>query len=279
MHAGDLTKILIFYGVALGLAVVLAVGGGLTDTTTYMLAPLAGVIVALLATGNFRHRSAWAGLGLHRPGLAALPLAVLVPVAVVGAGFAIALATGSLAFAVPADVFGMPLDALVWALPLALVLNTLTWSLAEEIGWRGYLLPRLAALGTMRALILSGFLWGLWHLPLLFFTTLYHAGENLAVFVPLFLAAATAAGVFIGALRLSTASVWPAALAHSAHNLSVAVFTAFVIGASPEASLIAGEAALSTIAGYGFAGLLLVRHLGRPSAPSYPAPTALAHVG
>ncbi|REJ33335.1 MAG: CPBP family intramembrane metalloprotease domain-containing protein, partial [Bacillota bacterium] len=40
------------------------------------------------------------------------------------------------------------------------------FALGEEIGWRGYLLPQLAGLGRRRALLLSGFLWSIWHLPL-----------------------------------------------------------------------------------------------------------------
>ena len=38
--------------------------------------------------------------------------------------------------------------------------------LGEELGWRGFLLPRLAARqGPLRASLVVGLLWGLWHLP------------------------------------------------------------------------------------------------------------------
>jgi membrane protease YdiL (CAAX protease family) len=36
----------------------------------------------------------------------------------------------------------------------------------EELGWRGYLLPRLMPLGKRRAYLLVGVIWGLWHAPL-----------------------------------------------------------------------------------------------------------------
>jgi hypothetical protein len=38
--------------------------------------------------------------------------------------------------------------------------------LGFEIGWRGYLLPRLLPLGPLMASLLNGFLWALWLMPL-----------------------------------------------------------------------------------------------------------------
>jgi hypothetical protein len=40
-------------------------------------------------------------------------------------------------------------------------------ALGGEIGWRGYLLPRLQSLGQPLAPLLTGVLWGLWFLPLI----------------------------------------------------------------------------------------------------------------
>lgn len=52
------------------------------------------------------------------------------------------------------------------AIPFALGLQVITGALGEELGWRGYLLPRLAKhLGRLRAGWLMAGLWALWHLP------------------------------------------------------------------------------------------------------------------
>jgi hypothetical protein len=50
-------------------------------------------------------------------------------------------------------------------LPLWALLLT-PFSLGEEWGWRGYLLPRLLPLGQWPALLISGAIWGFWHAPL-----------------------------------------------------------------------------------------------------------------
>jgi len=55
-------------------------------------------------------------------------------------------------------------------LPLLLVVGIVSSSVVgfgEEVGFRGYLLPQLAALGRGRALLLSGLLHAIWHLPIL----------------------------------------------------------------------------------------------------------------
>ncbi len=40
------------------------------------------------------------------------------------------------------------------------------FGLGEELGWRGFLLPRLMPLGKTKAYLLLGVIWGLWHAPL-----------------------------------------------------------------------------------------------------------------
>ena len=56
-------------------------------------------------------------------------------------------------------------------LPLSSFLGPLVFfvfSLGEEIGWRGFLLPRLMPLGKVKAYIILGIIWGLWHGPIIY---------------------------------------------------------------------------------------------------------------
>jgi membrane protease YdiL (CAAX protease family) len=77
---------------------------------------------------------------------------------------------------------------------LAIAAVALTQSLREEIGWTGYLLPRLRSLDLRRAMFVRGLGQGLWHVPLILLTASYHPAGNRVVVVGLFLATMTVAG-------------------------------------------------------------------------------------
>jgi membrane protease YdiL (CAAX protease family) len=52
-------------------------------------------------------------------------------------------------------------------LPLGILINTVILTSSEELGWRGWLQPRLAHLGFWPMSFLVGLIWGIWHGPLI----------------------------------------------------------------------------------------------------------------
>jgi uncharacterized protein len=235
-------KAFLFFGIAFGLTLAVSLlAPFLGDATPiiHMFTPLLAVLLMLLVvTRDGYTKASWSALGLHRAGLRAWGLALLVPFLILGFGYSVVWLTGIASFVVP--VGGVPVT-----LPLLLVVGIVSSSVVgfgEEVGFRGYLLPQLASLGRGRALLLSGLLHAIWHLPILLLTPYYHDAGNLLIVVPLFLATLTLAGVFYGYLRLTTESVWPATLAHGAFNSFWSTFTAFTVTASPLAlEYLAGE--------------------------------------
>lgn len=110
---------------------------------------------------------------------------------------------------------GVPLLATVG------VVATVTWALGEELGWRGFLLPRLTEhFGFTGAALASGLIWAVWHYPALLWGN-YNAGTNPVYAIACFSCMVVAMSFVLGWLRLHSASVWPCALLHASHNVVI----------------------------------------------------------
>ena len=89
----------------------------------------------------------------------------------------------------------------------------------EEIGWRGWLLPRLIdRMGVRRAVAATALIWALWHVPFELSGVQHVVGVS-----PLILAVTAPAGIFasglvIGWFWIKTESIWIVSLAHGALN-------------------------------------------------------------
>src|SRR5918994_1176373 len=189
---------------------------------------VAALIMLLVLTRDGYSREGWKVLGLHRLGLSVWWIAFGLTLLITVAASAVVWATPLASFIVPE---GGLIDSLLSFL-IQVVLFTLTFALAEEIGIRGYLLPKLVSLGRTRALALSGLVFATWHMPLILLTPVFPVGNKL-ISLPLFYATVVAASFVYGYLRLYTGSVWPASLAHAAHNAAWGALGAFTLTSYP----------------------------------------------
>lgn len=265
----SLMKASLYYVIAFGLAVLVAavlismpeLGERLGPIDLYMLTPMAAVLLMLLVvTRDGKSKAGWKVLGLHRLGLRSWGMALLAPFFLFSCTYAIAWTMGIGRL----DLSRLPgVSEILFFLIEATILG-----LMEEIGWRGYLLPHLVSLGRTRALLVSGLLHGVWHLPVILMTSTYHESGDRLIVVSLFLLSLTAAGVLYGYLRLTSDSVWPAALAHGSINTSMALFAmATVAVSSPELlEYWAGESGVLSLLGITLlAGWLILRLNRKPN--------------
>lgn len=78
---------------------------------------------------------------------------------------------------------------IIWLLPL------LTYSIFEEIGWRGFLLPHLQSkYNAFKSTIILTVIWALWHLPFFFYRFNFSAGIAVGFFF----------GIFVGSIILTS---------------------------------------------------------------------------
>jgi membrane protease YdiL (CAAX protease family) len=110
---------------------------------------------------------------------------------------------------------GKFLSTILVALPVFFI-----FAIFEEVGWRGYLAPKLAALGINRylAAILVGVVWASWHLPYLRELAWVYSSEDLATFIPRFYLVCIALSLVYGEIRNISGTFWPAILMHAVTN-------------------------------------------------------------
>jgi membrane protease YdiL (CAAX protease family) len=100
----------------------------------------------------------------------------------------------------------------------------------EELGWRGFLQKELAFLGFWRSSALIGFIWGLWHAPLILQGHNYPqhpvAGVLMMTLLCLLLAP------IFGYIRVKARSVVAAAIIHGTFNATYGLSIVFVHGGS-----------------------------------------------
>ncbi|WP_318386994.1 type II CAAX endopeptidase family protein [Microbacterium maritypicum] len=223
-------------------------------------------VAALIVTFAMRvpapgQRARFLGLWPLRPAKRVIWLMVagwLVPPLLVGLGVLLSAALGfvqldltfsalaaELEKAVPAGTPLPPVQVVVFAqlamIPIGALFNSL-FAFGEELGWRGWLLPALRPLGTWPALILSGVIWGVWHSPIILLG--YNFGRTDITGILFMIGGCVAWGVLLGWLRLRSASVWPAVIAHGSLNAAAGLI--LIVAATQPDLALAGPLGVAT---------------------------------
>lgn len=237
-RATALRRAALFYAIAVSLTLALALvlpHAGITPLLAIPTPVIATALVITFATPRGERRAAWVGTGILRwPSWRGVVIGVLAPASIVTVSFAAATAVGVVRF----PNLSMADSAIIGVLRnvgLPLTIFALVF-LGEEIGWRGYLLPRLREVTTGRwAAVLTGACHAVFHLPLLLLTTTYQSAGNRLIVVPMVMVTLTFGGVFYAWLRLTTGSIWPVSVAHSAFNNVMDGFAKAGVVSSPAA--------------------------------------------
>lgn len=253
----------VFYAITLALAIVVRLFvpwiGEASLPLTMLTPTIAAVIMLVWLAPEGGFRTAIASLGLTRAGFKGWPLAIGGPAIIHAVGLAVLALAGLTILAMP-DVGG-PAYLVIPDILAGLVIGTV-FALGEEVGWRGYMLPRLTGMSVIAAMLLVGFLHGVWHLPIMLTTDYYHSSGNPLLVVPLFLVTVTLAGIFYGFLRIWTGSVWPVAIAHAAANTAWNISGKVATTQSPMVQeYIGGESGVIMIVGLMVFGYFIVRYM------------------
>jgi len=229
--------------------------GGLGGAWAWMVLPLmytptlASIVARLAGREGFGDVSfRWGGA----VGTRASVTAWLLPVAVGLIAYGVAWASGLAEFAMPSGgmLAGMtaPIPRFLAMIPVALTVGTLQSCISafgEEVGWRGYMVPRLVEAGVPHADILSGLIWCVWHVPLILWGG-YAVGEYPWLSAVLFVASIMPVALLYFRWRMASGSVWPAVIAHGSWNVVIqGVFDRYTQGA--HAATWTGESGVLTV--------------------------------
>jgi membrane protease YdiL (CAAX protease family) len=99
--------------------------------------------------------------------------------------------------------------------------GSLSRTLGEEIGWRGFLVTELAkTMSFTSTALISAVVWACWHYPVLIWGD-YNAGTPTWYGLTCFTVLVFGASFIFAWVRLKSGSLWTAALLHASHNLYI----------------------------------------------------------
>lgn len=260
-NAKDMRNVIIFILLSFGLSWVAALplwlGDGLESpwflpiSIAMMLTPATAALFVVIFLERPPQKAGALGLWPMKPAgrlIGYLALALITPIILVLG----ALPLGALLGVYPADFVAfsafrqqleeqltdagladltLPIGVLValqlFMIPLGALLNLIP-AMGEELGWRGWLLPKLMPMGTVPALLISGLVWGLWHAPLVLLGYNYPDAPAWLALI-MMTGMCTLMGAVFAWLRIRSASVWPPALAHGSLNAAAGTHLLFAM--------------------------------------------------
>lgn len=133
-------------------------------------------------------------------------------------------------------------SALLMFIPGTLVASVT--ALGEELGWRGFLVPRLVPrFGLVGTSLITGGLWAAWHYPLLWIAP--EVPSTPRYFQAMcFTVMAVGLSFLMTFLRVAGQSVWPAVLLHASHNVWIQGFFDRLTAHSTNAEWWSGESGI-----------------------------------
>jgi membrane protease YdiL (CAAX protease family) len=224
--------------------------------------PSIAALVLATMVGRSELRRLLAGFSLSRLSVRWTVVALVLPLAMMVAAIAVSVA----AFGAPSPAVRFSLAGVVLAEFVRVLF--LGGPVGEELGWRGFALPRLQQhRNSLDASILLGLVWGLWHLPLYFVpgtgqSEILRAGASPAFAIGGFLGWTIGLSVlFTWLFNQTRGSLIVVILFHAAVNL--AAFLPSAVGSVGAASLL--NVLITWLVAIG-----VVLHFGRPRLASPP---------
>ncbi len=98
------------------------------------------------------------------------------------------------------------------------VIRAMATTLGEEIGWRGFFIYELKKVLSFTGVsIFSGFIWALWHWPLI----VYYGSGNIALEMTTFFIVIISMSFIMTYYTFKSKSLWPAVIFHASSNVFV----------------------------------------------------------
>jgi len=134
--------------------------------------------------------------------------------------------------------------SLIQGLTAGITINALA-AFGEETGWRGFLLKNLRDMRFFKAALIIGFIWGIWHAPLILMGHNYPQHPQIGVFMMIVLCILLTP--IMQYLTIKSKSVIAAAIAHGTFNAIAAVSIMTVSGGNDLITGITGIAGFITL--------------------------------